>query len=230
VSKARLAPPSSLAGSTRPAPAHPPRQKRSALTQDKLLQATLAVLDKEGYDAATVPRIAAEAGLSPAALYRRFANKDDLLRAALLRAIASASEATAVLLSSVSANADLAGTCDALVTGLLKQYRAYPLRLRALSRMITAAPDAGFAHEVLRRAGDNLAAAANVLLTHKDSIRHPDPERAARFALLSAATAIEGLVLEHAALWHTTLPLSDKALSVELTRQMLAYLRRKSDK
>ncbi len=204
-----------------------PRQQRSAVTEDRLLQATIQVLDAEGYDAATVPRIAAEAKLSPAALYRRFADKDDLLRAALMRVLLASNAANLARMPPKPPQGSLAETCEMLVNSLLKQYRAHPLLLRALSRMITAAPDTPFTQEALQRIGENLAAAGGVLLQHKDSIRHPDPERAARFAVLSAASAIEAIVLEQISLWHTALPLSDKALTAELTRQMLGYLRRK---
>ena len=206
---------------------HRPRQQRSAATQDELLRATTRVLDTEGYDAATVPRIAAEAGLSPAALYRRFADKDDLLRAALLRVLEKSQSAEANQQRAQLVRPSLAETCEALVAALFADYRAHPLLLRALVRVVDAAPNTPFAQDVMRRIGDNLASSAAVLLTHKDKIRHPDPERAARFAVLSAATAIEGVALGEVSLWHTALPLSDKMLTVELTRQMVAYLRRK---
>ena len=52
------------------------QQKRSLRTESLLLAAAARVLDRDGLDAATVPHIAAEARLSPASIYRRFADKD----------------------------------------------------------------------------------------------------------------------------------------------------------
>ncbi len=205
----------------------PPQQKRSALTETRLLHAALQVLDREGLDHATIPRIAAAAELSPASIYRRFRDKDDLLRLALLRMLQSSNAQSAEKLRAQLVRPTLAETAGALLVALLKQYREHPQLLRALTRMLEAEPDSAFAREAMQRIAANLAHAAAVLLAHRDSIRHPDPERAVRFAVLSATSAIEVAALDEVSLWHAALPLSDKALLAELTRQMVGYLRRK---
>lgn len=51
-----------------------------------------------------------------------------------------------------------------------------------------------------------------------------EPERAARFAVLSATSSIELASLGEISLWRVALRVSDKALAAELARQMLAYL------
>jgi AcrR family transcriptional regulator len=48
----------------------PARQERSRKTRARLLRAATEVLDQEGLDGATIPRIAARAGLTPGAIYR----------------------------------------------------------------------------------------------------------------------------------------------------------------
>jgi AcrR family transcriptional regulator len=55
----------------------------SAATKKRLTTATLEVVGKEGVEGATTARIAEAAGLSPAALYKHFATRNDLLLAAL---------------------------------------------------------------------------------------------------------------------------------------------------
>jgi AcrR family transcriptional regulator len=55
----------------------------SAATKKRLTTATLEVVGKEGVERATTARIAEAAGLSPAALYKHFATRNDLLLAAL---------------------------------------------------------------------------------------------------------------------------------------------------
>jgi AcrR family transcriptional regulator len=55
----------------------------SADTKKRLTAATLEVVAKEGVEGATTARIAQAAGLSPAALYKHFATRRDLLLAAL---------------------------------------------------------------------------------------------------------------------------------------------------
>ena len=59
----------------------PTKQARSRLTLHRLLSATEALLEHGGLEAATVPEIARTAGVSVGVVYRRFAGKDELLRA-----------------------------------------------------------------------------------------------------------------------------------------------------
>src|SRR5260221_3016165 len=61
--------------------ANVPKQARSRLTVHRLLSAAEALLAHGGLDAATVPAIASAAGVSVGVVYRRFPDKDNLLRA-----------------------------------------------------------------------------------------------------------------------------------------------------
>ncbi len=212
---------------TKAPPRPPAQQKRSQRTFDKLVNATARVLDRDGLDGATVPRIAAEAKVAAASIYRRFADKDDLLRATFLRILEAAHTANAAHIRSLVARETLSETAEALVSVLLKQYREHPRLLTALSRMIESEPDSAFANEALKLNQANLAQLSDLLLMHRDSIRHPDPERAVRFAVLSVTSSIELAALEQVSLWRTALPLTDKVFAAELTRQIMGYLRRK---
>ena len=212
---------------TRPPGRPAAQQKRSRRTEDKLLSAAAQVLDREGLDGATVPRIAAEAKLSPASIYRRFADKDDLLRATFLRIIESSNTEDAHRLWTPLVGESLSETVAALIGALLRQFREHPQLLRALNRMVEAEPASPFTREITGRLSTNIGQAAEVLLAHREQIRHPDPERAARFAVLSATSAIEMAALDPSSLWHVALPLGEKAFAGELSRQMLAYLRKK---
>lgn len=51
------------------------------MTKDRILSAARAVLEREGIDGLTVRKVARQAGLSPMALYRHFADKDALFDA-----------------------------------------------------------------------------------------------------------------------------------------------------
>ena len=200
------------------------QQKRSQGTFDKLVNAAARVLDREGLEGATVPKIAAEAKLAPASIYRRFADKGDLLRAAFLRILEAAHTANATLVRGMVARHTLADTVDALIAALLKDYRDHPRLLTALSRMVESEPDSAFAKEIMRLSSANMEQLAKLLLDHRGSIRHPNPERAARFAVLSATSSIELAALGEVSLWRVALRVSDKLFAGELARQMLAYL------
>lgn len=198
----------------------PPRQKRSQETLDSLLNATIRVLDDDGLDAATIPRIAGLAGVAPASVYRRFVNKDALIRAALLSMLhGSRSEALVV-----PAGEKLPDTARRLMRLLFQQYRQHPRLLRALSRYLDADGDAQFIAEARAAVAGNLALLAGPLLAHREQIGHADPEAALRFALLQALTSIEAIALEPYSLWHIALAATDEELGERFAEAFVAYL------
>jgi AcrR family transcriptional regulator len=200
------------------------KQKRSLRTEDKLLAAAIRVLDQDGLDGATVPRIAQQAKLSPASIYRRFVDKDNLLRAAFLRVLGESNRNREQRLQSLLLRHSLPETVTAILSTLMQQYRDHPRLLRALIRMLDIEQDSEFAVEAWRRLEANLSRMAEVLLAHRASIRHANPELAVRFAVLSATSAIELTALAEDSLWSVALPISDKEFLVELARQTVAYL------
>lgn len=67
--------------STPRVPRRTPRQERSRLMVERILEAGRQVLIDRGYDAATTNRIAEVAGISPGSLYQYFPNKDTIVAA-----------------------------------------------------------------------------------------------------------------------------------------------------
>jgi AcrR family transcriptional regulator len=61
----------------------------TSTTRDQILDAALAVVERDGMSAATTKRIAAEARLSEGSLYNHFADKADLLVAVVLERLPS---------------------------------------------------------------------------------------------------------------------------------------------
>jgi AcrR family transcriptional regulator len=200
------------------------KQKRSLGTEEKLLAAAIRVLDQDGLDGATVPRIARQAKLSPASIYRRFTDKESLLRAAFLRVLGETNLNSEERLRSLLLRHSLPQTVTAILSTLLQQYRDHPRLLRALIRMLDVESDSAFAREAWRRLEVNLSCMAEVLLAHRASILHTNPELAVRFAVLSATSTIELAVLAEDSLWSVALPMSDKEFVAELARQTVTYL------
>jgi AcrR family transcriptional regulator len=58
-----------------------PRQERSRVTVEAILEATTRILVEEGYDRANTNRIAERAGISIGSLYQYFPNKESLMTA-----------------------------------------------------------------------------------------------------------------------------------------------------
>mgnify|MGYP002624289618 CR=1 FL=1 len=55
------------------------RVQRGALTRDRVLEAALALIEREGTSALSMRRVAAELGSAPMSLYRHVQNKEDLV-------------------------------------------------------------------------------------------------------------------------------------------------------
>ena len=201
-----------------------PRQKRSQATLERLLSATIRLLDAYGLEGAVIPRIAELAGVAPASVYRRFANKDALMRAALLHVLESSREANRLGLASALQGATLAASAEALMDLMFRQYRQHPRLVRALARFIDADVDPQFVATARAIMAENLELSVQCLLVHRDQIHHPAPERALRFALLHAITSIEAIALAPVSLWHTVMREPDEALAKEFARSFVAYL------
>jgi AcrR family transcriptional regulator len=61
--------------------AHPAKQERSQRNLERIIQAAEIVLSRDGWEAFTMKAVADEADASVGGIYRRFANKEQLLRA-----------------------------------------------------------------------------------------------------------------------------------------------------
>lgn len=61
---------------------------RTPLTQEAIVEASLRILESEGYDALSMRRVAAELGTGAASLYAHVTNKDELVKLVLDRVLA----------------------------------------------------------------------------------------------------------------------------------------------
>ena len=204
---------------------HPPQQARSRHTFERLLAATIAVLDEGGLAGVTLPGVAARAGASTGGIYRRFVDKDALIRAAFLRLLEESEAANREALAPQrfegrSLEQVLLAICRALVL----QFRAHPMLLKALDQFLEVQSDAAFRNAAISAIAENTRRLVELLLPFRDRIVATDPERAVIFALLSAITVIEEHVLHASPIWARLLPLDDEALAVEAARAMAAYL------
>jgi AcrR family transcriptional regulator len=208
-----------------PDPIRAPQQKRSRETHERLLTATISVLNQFGLDGAVIPRIAETAKVSPASIYRRFANKDALLRAAILHALAQSNAANQRQLKTLLLRETLDATATRLMGMFFQQYRQHPQLMRAFARFLESDSDQAFVREALAIMAANLEVVAQVLLSHHEEIVHPDPKRALRIAMLTALTAIEAIAFKPTSLWQVLQPMSDDELGDELARGFVAYLK-----
>ena len=201
------------------------KQARSRATAERLLVAAIRVVDEAGLEGATVPRIAAAADVAPASVYRRYADKDALLRAAFLHALERSSQNNRQMMKQLLLRENLESTVAQVIQALFEQHRRHPLLMRALSGYLDASADRAFVAEARKLMATNLDEGVALLMHHRDEIKRPDPERALRFAVLNAACSIEVRALHADSLWNAFSDITDESLARDLTASFVAYLR-----
>ena len=96
--------------------------RKRSISDESLLDAALDVIRGDGPDALTFGAVGARAGLSPSTIVQRFGTKNELLRAALLRAWDHLDEATT---KAVAAAGDGPAGVTELLVRLSGQYDAH---------------------------------------------------------------------------------------------------------
>ncbi len=204
-----------------------PKQTRSRETLKRLLQAAAVVLEEKGVEGATIPAIAARAGVSPGAVYRRFRDTDALLRTLVVRTLSQSGERTAELLTpQFAAENSLAALAEKVIATTLVGYRKHARLLRAFTQFARSHPSASFRRQVDEIEIHNIRRVADFLLLKREEIGHPNPELGVPFALVQLGVTLREMVLLDvlSESWSPLLPKNDNQLGEELTRAFLNYL------
>jgi len=203
-----------------------PQQARSLETLSRLLDATESLLSEGGVDAATVPAIAAKAGVSIGAVYRRFVDKDALLHAACQRFLERADARAAMTIAHAKNLAAFppAALVRQMIAGIIFGYHLHGGIIRAIYQLADEQPDSAFRRFLDARQVRIVAQALDVLKPCLPHIRHPHPELAIRTAILVVGwTMQKKLMLAPRKLPGPT-GVSEEALEEELSRMVLTYL------
>lgn len=197
-----------------PLPHNPPKQSRSRRTLERIVRASLEILETEGADALTVQAIVERAGSSVGSFYARFAGKDELLEYLGERVWREAAERWDEAVASREwGQLPLRSLADGSVRLLGEAGRSRATYLRALERTPGARDDAFHAFQA-----HVLTGMARLLLLRRDEIAHPDPEMAVRVGL----RAVLGVLDEGLARGPDALPLPRRM--EEATDLLLGYL------
>jgi AcrR family transcriptional regulator len=204
-----------------------PRQARSRESERRLLQAAVEVLTAHGLEGTTIPRIAAQAGLTPGAVYRRFPNKTALLETMLLKALESSQALLKrTLTPEMAREQTLPALLDPLIASLIESYRTRARLLRGLRQLVQTSDHQAFRNKAVRIEKRTLEYTVEVLLSYRQDIRHPDPQLALSFALVTLSYTLLELFLvdAHLGTWPAFVPEDDVSLRRELKRMFLRYL------
>jgi AcrR family transcriptional regulator len=203
------------------------KQSRSRESLQRLLTAATDVLAEGGLEGATIPRIAARAGLSPGAVYRRFPDKDALLQTVVLTELEQIDENTRTQLTpELAEQGSLQDFAKQMIQGSLQIHRQYSTLKRTMDQYVLTHPNAAFRKKVFKLNIRTIRRVADFLLLKRKEIKHPDPEAAVSFALIQLAFTLRDVTLLDTISedWASILPKDDDQLLGELTRAFLSYL------
>jgi AcrR family transcriptional regulator len=205
--------------------AKPAVQARSQRTAARLLESAEDVLEKSGLEGFLVPEIAKRAGVSPASIYRRFTDKDGLIREVFERFFARSLEANREALDPECwRSMSLDAVVYALVGGMVTGYAQRPGLLRAVLTYGEQHADAAFRRRALALRKASFSGIEKILFLHAKEIKHPSPQRAVAFGLQLVALALRERAIPMA-IGHNSPEISVAELQTELSRFLLAYLR-----
>lgn len=200
-----------------------PKQERSRHTLHRLLSAAEALLEHGGLEAATVPAIAKAAGLSVGVVYRRFPDKDKLLREIYIRFFETMSAQNRAQIQIVASRSEISmeKLARGLILGMAEGYRRRKGLLRALTRYARTHPDAEFRRKAMELNRATMNSVAALLQSHRHKIKHPHPEVAIEFGLIAVASVLHNAVVEGDAVGGLKMP---ERLDEELVRLFFRYL------
>jgi AcrR family transcriptional regulator len=155
----------------------PPKQKRSQESLERVLDASIALLEQNGFDAFTIQDVSGRAGVSVGAIYARFGSKENLLRAVhahAMEAIGAQHETVAAV--DGQPGKPVREVIVAAVGAVAGVFRGNEGLLRAFMHL-GAVDD-----EISRRGSQASIELARqfetTVLAHRAELAHPDPETA----------------------------------------------------
>jgi AcrR family transcriptional regulator len=205
----------------------PTVQERGRNSVERLLAAAEQILESAGLEAATVPAIAARAGMSVGNVYKRFPDKDSLIGAVYIRFFSDAFVANEFALDPAKwegiPTAEVVGT---LVTGMIEGYRTRRPLIRALLLYAQTHGDSEFRAHAEQLRLQSLELFDRLLRDRRADIGHPHPERAIRFVVMLLAHALQNAVMSEGGGQSTGDFLSHvPETAAELSRIVIGYLR-----
>jgi len=202
-----------------------PRQARSRATAERLLLATAQILEEKGLDGALIPAIATAAKVAPASVYRRFADKEDLLRSTFLWLLNQGLHGDPERVREMILRDTLPRTARRIVQMCFEQYRQYPGLIRALVRFLETDSDIRFVAEARAILTSNIEFVVDVLLAHRQEFASSITRKDVRFAVFNCGSSVYMYMLDPHSMWHSAQsPFTEPELARLLTRNLVAFL------
>jgi AcrR family transcriptional regulator len=201
----------------------PPRQERSRLTLERILDAAEALFTRKGYENTTLADIATRAGLSIGSIYRRFPDKDSILQTIHESYCKLRTDDFAQVFDPAEwADAHIAHIVPAMMDYLYDTYRKSPGILCMIEKQRLVNP---VVNERATAWNDYVISMIHkVLSQHAGEIAHADVERAVSFMHYVVHRVLAMTVLLEQAEASPAYRVEDDAFKAEMTRMILGYL------
>lgn len=200
----------------------PPKQQRSRVAWNRVLEAGVAILEDGGYEAFTIAALCVRAEVAPTAIYARTASKDALFLAVYEHGMARLREEQGVFLDSARwaglLAADLVRAAVGEMVGISLRHQRF---LRAV--VLTSAAHPEVARRGSRYAQELGEGFVGVVLRAVEVITHDDPEAVVRacFGTVFAAAVIR---VAYGAEFAAGAPVDDDAFVAGLAETAVRYL------
>lgn len=173
----------------------PPMQKRSQQSLERVLEASMALLEERGADAFTVQEVSQRADVSVGAIYARFGNKENLLRTVHRHAVDAMRDEFGAVSELDGARSENAR--DAI----LREVRALADNFHRNQKLLQAFMHLGAVDKEISRRGSAISTEIanqfeSTVLAHRGDIVHSQPETAVGVAFRMAYCTFAWQVLQ----------------------------------
>ena len=200
----------------------PPRQRRSQESLERILDAAESLIRERGFDDMTIAEVVLRSGSSVGSIYGRFNNKVGLLQAVQVRYHARVQNGIFAAFSGEHPRDESLAEAVARIVGVLSHHvLSDPELFRAF--VLQAVFNPGVRVQGERTNAERRKKVVEIIMSHRDEIRHPDPELAARWLYSTLMAALRERVTygEKAEL---SGGFADETFVSELTRTAACYL------
>jgi len=115
---------------------------------------------------------------------------------------------------------------EQVIGSMLVSYRANARLLRALRQFVQGRDHTLFCKKAVRLEMRTWQYLVELFLVHREEVKHPDPQMAVSFALMTLTSTLIELILVDNDMknWQKVIPKDDQSLKRELLRVFLSYL------
>jgi len=199
----------------------PPQQSRSQETLDRILDAAEQVLEEKAFGEATLAEIMERVGVTVGAFYRRYPDKNALLRHLDERFFGEMLAKAEELFDPAKWPA---ATARDIIEGVTREaVQVYTTRRGLLrSLFLRARTDTVLQQSALNVNVEFITKLRALLMQRSDEMSHPDPERAIELGFMMMIGALRELVV-FGEIWPAP-PAHTPALAAEVSRMYCGYL------